>query len=235
MINQTISLNNNLCTIKIQYAKVNGIVVRLNPLGDISIKANPRYDLNYIYDYLDSIKPWLNKKQEVIAKNKKLLSIEKCLNHQAVWIFGQLLEIKTNDYLNKPFLIDNAYIYFSKKDTLNRRYLKLIRQYYQNSLINLFNEIVNDLEYNMPPILEFKYYTSKWGVCYPRENKIILNERLCHLPIDLVKLVIYHELVHLKVHNHSKNFYQELAKVCPNYTHIQKTLPQYSFVLMKEY
>jgi predicted metal-dependent hydrolase len=50
-----------------------------------------------------------------------------------------------------------------------------------------------------------------WGSCSPNNN-ISLNIRLYLLPEKLVDYVILHELVHIKIKNHSKKFWQELDK-----------------------
>lgn len=219
----------------IVYAKVNGIIVRINPLGQISIKANPRYDLAYIENYLLSIAPWIKTKQKDISKNMQILSIEECLLHQKIWLFGHLFTISEDDKLIDSFYIKQDRIYFPSKFLLAGKYLKIVRQNSQVKLTKLVQSVQTKINSSQKIFIEYKNFSSKWGVCYPKKNRIVLNERLCHLPLELIDLVITHELIHLKVANHSKNFYNELAKVIPNYKKLQKKLKQYSFILIKGY
>lgn len=50
-----------------------------------------------------------------------------------------------------------------------------------------------------------------WGSCSGRNN-INLNRKLAVLPDDLIDYVILHELVHTRIKNHSREFWEELEK-----------------------
>lgn len=235
MFLKEIVVDNQTYPIEINYAKVNGIIVRINPIGKISIKANPRYNLDYIENYLFSIEPWIKSKQKNILKNMEILAIDQCLNHQKIWLFGKLLQIKEHNDLTAPYYINDDTVFIPPKNIRDGKYLKAIRADSSTSLETLVQSIKRKLDYKKELRVEFKYFSSKWGVCYPKKNIIILNERLCHLPLELIELVIVHELIHLKVPNHSKSFYAELAIFSPHYKKLQNELKRYSFILMKEY
>jgi predicted metal-dependent hydrolase len=54
-----------------------------------------------------------------------------------------------------------------------------------------------------------------WGSC-SSQNNISLNSNLAFLKDELIDYVILHELVHTKVKNHSRKFWDELERVLPN-------------------
>ncbi len=70
-----------------------------------------------------------------------------------------------------------------------------------------------------------------WGSC-SHKNNINLNIKLILLPEPLREYIILHELVHLKVKNHSKTFWQELAHYCPDYMERRKELRVYRLEFM---
>jgi predicted metal-dependent hydrolase len=56
---------------------------------------------------------------------------------------------------------------------------------------------------------------TRWGSCSIKKN-INLNRNLLFMPSEIVEYVIYHELTHLKVLDHSLKFWNELETVFPN-------------------
>ena len=67
------------------------------------------------------------------------------------------------------------------------------------------------------PSLRIKDLKSQWGNCYHKRNLITLNLRLAVYDINVIKSVVYHEYCHFVYQNHSKDFYNLLSKVCPNW------------------
>lgn len=67
------------------------------------------------------------------------------------------------------------------------------------------------------PGLRIKDLKSQWGNCYHKRNFITLNLRLAVYDISVIKSVIFHEYCHFVYQNHSKDFYNLLSKVCPDW------------------
>ena len=67
---------------------------------------------------------------------------------------------------------------------------------------------------------------SRWGVCNRGNNTITLNKQLIKKDISLLDYVIVHELCHFKYPNHSKYFWNEVAKYYPNYKLARKQLKE---------
>lgn len=57
---------------------------------------------------------------------------------------------------------------------------------------------------------------TKWG-SFSSQNHITINERLILAPVSVIDAIINHELAHSKHMNHSKQFYNELEKMYPDY------------------
>ncbi len=56
---------------------------------------------------------------------------------------------------------------------------------------------------------------TRWGSC-SHKNNISLNVKLVLLPEELIDYVMLHELVHTRIHNHSKKFWAELDRYTGN-------------------
>ncbi|MBQ8541653.1 MAG: DUF45 domain-containing protein [Clostridia bacterium] len=67
------------------------------------------------------------------------------------------------------------------------------------------------------PEVKFRKMVSKWGCCNITKKTITFSTNLKFAPAECVMYVIWHEFTHLLVPNHSKAFYLELEKVCPDW------------------
>ncbi len=66
---------------------------------------------------------------------------------------------------------------------------------------------------------------TRWGSC-SNKGVISLNWRLIQTPPFVLDYIILHELVHRKHMNHSKRYWAEVARLCPNYLVAEKWLKE---------
>lgn len=62
-----------------------------------------------------------------------------------------------------------------------------------------------------------------WGSC-AADGTLRFNWRLVQMAPALIDYVVVHELAHLKVHNHSTRFWDEVAQVLPDYLDRRESL-----------
>ncbi len=65
---------------------------------------------------------------------------------------------------------------------------------------------------------------STWGKCNYVNGSITLSSCLIHMPEECVRYVCCHELVHLTVPNHGKEFYARLGRLFPQYKAVTEKL-----------
>lgn len=68
---------------------------------------------------------------------------------------------------------------------------------------------------------------TRWGSCSTKGN-LNFNYQLYYLPDELLDYVVVHELSHRRHMDHSKEFWLEVEKYCPNYREFRKKLKQYT-------
>jgi len=71
---------------------------------------------------------------------------------------------------------------------------------------------------------------SRWGSC-SRRGTISLNWRLVQTPPSVRDYLVLHELAHLKEMNHSRRFWGEVARLCPDFREAERWLKQHSGLL----
>lgn len=66
------------------------------------------------------------------------------------------------------------------------------------------------------PGLHIRRMKTRWG-SLSKKGTLTLNVDLIRSPLECIEYVITHELCHLKYYDHSKEFYQLLEKVMPDW------------------
>lgn len=79
-----------------------------------------------------------------------------------------------------------------------------------------------------PKRVRMRTMYTRWGSCSSREN-INLNRNLRYLPPRLVEYVVVHELVHLRVFSHSKEFWALVADYLPDWKARRDAINRYRF------
>ena len=86
---------------------------------------------------------------------------------------------------------------------------------------------LHNFQYNRVSI---RNQQTRWGSCSSKDN-ISLNMKLLHLPEELIDYILLHELVHTRVKNHSKDFWNELETIVPNARMMDNKLRKYQYCL----
>lgn len=153
------------------------------------------------------------------------------------------LRIKTDGSINVsankkvPQKVVDAFI-ISKADFILRaleKYKNMLvaeqKQYYaEDEVKELILELCNKVyPYHQSrgiryPEIKFRRMVSRWGSCHSRKGILTFNTNLMYAPKECIEYVIYHEFTHFLQPNHSRRFYDELAKVCPNWKECRKKL-----------
>jgi hypothetical protein len=78
--------------------------------------------------------------------------------------------------------------------------------------------------------ITFSDTISKWGSC-THDNRLQFNWRLIMAPILVIDYVVVHELVHIRIKNHSRKFWFEVAKYKPAHKQYRKWLTEHAGLL----
>lgn len=76
------------------------------------------------------------------------------------------------------------------------------------------------------PQIKFRKMVSRWGSCHSTKGILTFSTHLMYAPAPCIEYVVLHEFTHFLVPNHSKGFYEELSKVCPQWKQYRKQLKE---------
>ena len=96
---------------------------------------------------------------------------------------------------------------------------KAIELFFKERAKKLFSELTEryaeslGVNYNK---ITIRKQETRWGSCSQNGN-LSYNVKLMCAPIEMIEYVILHEVMHLRHFNHSKEFWQDIERIMPDY------------------
>lgn len=122
---------------------------------------------------------------------------EKFARSKTEWMKKHLEHIRVIENNPQHPVVEQVYVKFAKEQIIVR-----------------LNELADKHGFTYSKVT-IRHQKSRWGSCSVRNN-ISLNISIARLPDKLWDYVILHELVHTRIKNHSKSFWNELDKYVGN-------------------
>lgn len=189
------------------------------PDGRIEVTAPLKAKETVIISFIESKTDWILKQQEKI-RNCSENSAHSFETDEEIFAFGQKYKlIVQNNQLNNSIRIFDDYIVMNvKNDSVDRE--KLMNEFYRKLLSEKIPDIINDFE-NItglhPSCWSIRDMKTRWGTCNVKTKKIWLSLMLAQKPQICVEYVVLHEMIHLAVPNHGKDFKALLDKYMPDW------------------
>ncbi|MFC1903077.1 M48 family metallopeptidase [Chloroflexota bacterium] len=121
------------------------------------------------------------------------------VNLKKEWIQGHLVKIEQHDNRKKAF---------------TDRFLAIDKADAKKTLIDRLHHLAQEYGFTYSNV-SIREQRTRLGSC-SHKNNISLNLKLVLLPKELIDYVILHELVHTRIHNHSKKLWAELDRYTGN-------------------
>lgn len=163
---------------------------------------------------------------DLITRNENAIRkmIQKRVNEQErnekFYYLGSIYDIIIVPTLEEMDIVGDKIYVKSEKELerfIDRKRKELFREHYE-MCHNRFQEPIP------MPTLKIRTMKTRWGVCNKKSNTITLNANLIKYPIECLDYVIVHELAHLVYFDHSKNFWNVVAKYFPEYKKCRREL-----------
>jgi len=134
------------------------------------------------------------------------------------------------EYIRR-FIVSKRKWIAKKQRLMNERSKIPVPQIEERSEESIFDRVsyYSNLTGLVPDKVRISNAKTRWGSCY--KNNISLSKRLTLIPIEVADYIVVHELVHLKIKNHSKEFWQKVGEIYPNYRQAKRWLREYNKVI----
>lgn len=81
-----------------------------------------------------------------------------------------------------------------------------------------------------PTKITIKDQKKRWGSC-TYNNELLFNLRCVMAPLEALDYVVVHEMCHMQHKNHSKDFWQAVESILPNYKSSKEWFKKHGFTL----
>lgn len=191
--------------------------------GRLVVRAPLHVTDGQIHKFAESKVDWIKAKQAQAKKNSAVARKRYVEGEEFLYLGEPYALVFVNHgsrlryHHQKPALIHDSRFFLAT--TALPRARQLFVRWYKEQALRVISERVN--------LYAAKYgYTcrqikitsarTRWGSCSPNGN-LSFTWRLVMAPLAVIDYVVVHELVHLKVKNHSKNFWGQVGAILPDY------------------
>lgn len=204
--------------------KVKNINLRIKSENDIYVSANKRVSVGTIETFIKSKETFI---LEALQRFEKSTKIEKKIDYNTgdeIIYFGRKLELKIVKSLKEGVKASGESIYIFVKDVDDRaKKENLLKKWELTLAKEVFTKVIDCFYPEFKalgvayPKLSIRTMTSRWGSCKPNGGKITLNLELLHKSKECLEYVVVHELAHFIHPNHSKDFWNFVGNIMPDY------------------
>lgn len=190
------------------------------PLGKVVVSAPLLLSTKSIENFVRLNLGWIKKQQEKFI-NQPRMSARQYVSGETYYIFGKQFFLEFIPSKKRTFKIDGTKIllYMPENTSVENRQ-NFIREKFRKILIEQLERLIPKWEEitNLHcESFKTKYMTTRWGTCNSKAKRIWINLQMVEKPLECLEYIILHELIHLKISNHGKDFIEMMNQFMPDW------------------
>jgi predicted metal-dependent hydrolase len=191
--------------------------------ASITVYAPRYYADDEITHFVRNKAAWIIKTLNKINAYQPLLKPREYTHGETVAYLGKKYRLnfnkgkRTDVFLDGDLLSVNINTHASTEDIqtiVDDWYYRQASETFESLLNHWYTITFQDLV--TKPRMTIRRMRSRWGSC-SATGRVSLNLDLIYTPMECIEYVIVHELCHLIHHNHSRDFYQLLSRIHPDW------------------
>jgi predicted metal-dependent hydrolase len=209
-----IEMDNGVIECDIQYAKRKKLLIQIDSIGLITVKAPKNTSEEAIINAIKQNDKWIQEKLDKISKVQASPKSREYDNQ------GKFFYLGKEHFLHE--LIETSEL---EEEDLKKN----LKKFYMKSCEKIIGERIKTYQQQLgvkPKNIEIVESNSQWGSCNS-SKKITFNYRLAMAPLEVIDYVIVHELCHLIHMNHDRSFWRRVGSIVPDYKKKQEFLERY--------
>ena len=218
---------------------VKNVNLRIKPEGEVLVSASNSVPTDFIDAFIEKKQRYIFSVLSRYEEKKKLFQAvsKRYVSGESYDLLGKSLRLKVEANKEENVYTDGVYIFLKVKDKDDFRHKEIMMskwlKQYQTSV---FEELLQEKyllfeKYGVTyPTLKIRNMTSRWGSCQPKKGIITLNSKLIEAPRNCIEYVILHELVHFIHPNHSRQFWDFVAMMMPDWKERKEELEKRIYI-----
>lgn len=237
----TILLQDQPINYSIVRAKRKTVKIKILPTCNLEITAPFHFPEADIITVLQQKSRWILRKIDDLKKLAANLATKELVDGATLLLLGlpKTLVIRRTQNLSQPLIelgdtflavqLPQVVPYVNQaawiKSSIKKWYVEYSAQHLSKRTAFWSNKIGS-----IPKRITIRDQKTRWGSCSTLGN-INYNWRIIMAPLEVIDYLVIHELCHLLVPNHSKQFWNTVAAYSPNYKAQRKWLKSHASTL----
>lgn len=200
--------------------------LEIQPDGRLLVRAPQNATNAQIKAIVNSKADWIEKGRAKVRQRFGALKPKNFTPGERFWYLGEQYPLKLTDRQRPPLDLDGAFLL---SRAAQGRAKEVFIEWYREETRRITHDFiqryaaVHGFEVNHVRITSAR---TRWGSCSGKHN-LNFTYRLSMAPLDVIEYVAVHELAHLKIHNHGRDFWQLVAALKPDYAKNRAWLKQH--------
>ncbi len=195
----------------------------IKPDGSLVVRAPQRATRVQVEQVVADHEDWIRKKQEQVKRERVQPPVYQ--EGEQFYFLGQRYPLEIADNPPQPLSLNGRFVLEKKWQGQAERVFEAWYRWQAKKLLPERVKVYAERYGYQPAGVGITGARTRWGSCSSR-GSLNFSWRLVLAPIEAVDYVVVHELAHLKHRNHSKEFWAEVARMCPDYKQWLKVLKE---------
>lgn len=206
--------------------QVKNVNLRIKSDGRVLVSASRHVPISFIDGFIVQKQNYIFSALVKYAEKRNLVqdTPKRYVSGEHYELLGKSLELKVEEAKAEDVYIDGNVIVLKVKNKEDVHHKEIVMsKWLKKYQTEVFEELIREKyalfqKYGVPyPKLKVRRMTASWGSCQPKKGIITLNSQLAAAPKDCIEYVIVHEFAHFIHPDHSKQFWDVVARMMPDW------------------
>jgi len=217
----------------LEFSERERLAISVNPDRTVTVLAPRGRTVDEVVARVQKRAEWIVKQRRYFDQIQPLTPLRRFVAGETHFYLGRQYRLKLVEGTNTSVKLKGRYLWvhlLDRSDT--ERIERLLDDWYRDHARPIFAQRLDDclrsarsLDVTEPDLV-IRRMSKRWGSC-TKAGRIILNTELVKTPPYCIEYVIMHELCHLKIHDHSPNFYRLLSRCMPDWEKRKQRLERF--------